>query len=38
MLNQDMKDLINLRQCMVATCAEDGTPNIGPKGRSQETC
>ncbi len=32
MLNQDMKDLINLRQCMVATCAEDGTPNIGPKG------
>jgi len=30
-LTQEMKDLIAVQQCFVATVNADGTPNIGPK-------
>jgi len=31
-LTDGMKELINTRQCLVATASKDGRPNIGPKG------
>jgi len=31
-LTDEMKELINTRQCLVATASKDGRPNIGPKG------
>lgn len=31
-LTDEMKELINTRQCLVATASKDGRPNVGPKG------
>ena len=30
-LTQEMKDLIGVQQCFIATVNADGTPNVGPK-------